>query len=234
MVNRLRLATVAVAAIAAGLLTAPLAAASPVFPLAPACDGYKLPSFMGITESWKNRDGGDVTVTIGWSPDGKSGRANMGGYGGNDPSFGNVSGGLQGRHAEFRIDWDQGTYQGSYSRFAGDVRDDLSLDGVVENHFLPGTQSWRMEGQVECVAAKPDNSPAPGQKTATVLQAVDVYNQPDGKGTVYRDADGHNIFLAAGRQVPLVKPCRDNWCQVVDPDVPGEAWVYQTPFLQVP
>jgi hypothetical protein len=67
-----------------------------------------------------------------------------------------------------------------------------------------------------------------------VLQEVDVYNQPDGHGTVYRDADGHKIFLIAGRQVQLVKPCRDNWCQVVDPDVPGEAWVYQTPFLQVP
>ena len=222
--NGFRSAVAAVALTAAEIVAAPIAVSSPVFPLAPVCDAYKLPGFANFIAA-------DRTVFIGFSPDGESGRANTGGYGGNG-SMGDVTGGLTGSHAEFLVHWDQGPESPNKWQYSGDVGDDLSLSGTLR---APGvTEAWHSEAPVECVAPKPDTDPAVGQKTATVLQEVDVYNQPDGHGTVYRDADGHKIFLIAGRQVQLVKPCRDNWCQVVDPDVPGEAWVYQTPFLQVP
>ncbi|HZQ33246.1 MAG TPA: hypothetical protein VFB19_16105 [Mycobacterium sp.] len=220
-----RLPAAAAAIIATALVTAPTAPARPDFPLAPACDAFKLPSFTNFVA-------GSRIVTIGFAPDGKSGRANTGGYGSQDSSFGDVTGGLNGRHAEFLVHWDQGPEGGNKWQYSGDVGDDLGLAGTLR---APGvTEAWHSEVPVECVAPKPDASPAASQKTATVLQAVDVYNQPDGTGTVYRDAAGQKIFLPVGRQVQLVKPCRENWCQVVDPDVPGDAWVYQTPFLQMP
>jgi len=215
---------VAAALIGAECVATPFAAARPALPLAPACSSYRLPAFTNLIA-------GETTVFIGWAPDGKSGRANTGGYGGNG-SMGDVTGGLNGRHADILIHWDQGPEGGNKWQFLGDVRDDLTLDGTVR---LGGnTVNWHSEGPVECVSAASGNSPGAGQTTATVVQPVDVYNQPDGQGVVYRDADGHTVFLPAGRQVQLVQPCRDSWCQVVDPDVPGDAWVYQNPFLQFP
>ena len=218
--NRWQLATVAAAVIAAGLPTAPVAVASPMYPAAPACDGYKLPSFMGITEGADN----DIHLTIGWAPDGKSGRANMGGYGGPDPSFGNVTGGLNGGHAEIRVDWDQGPFHGTYSRFVGDVRDDLTLDGVALNTYQPGTMAWHMEGTAECVAAKPATSPSSDLKTARVVSDVDVYdakNEPDGAGVFVG-------ILHSGNTVQLLGPCQKKaWCNVSGDAVPtGSGWVW--------
>jgi hypothetical protein len=82
------------------------------------------------------------------------------------------------------------------------------------------------DGQMSC-----SDSPGGGDaKTATVLQATDIYNKPDGPGKApYKDASGNNKFKPPG-QVQLVAPdlCQNNWCHVVGaPEVPqGPAWIY--------
>jgi hypothetical protein len=219
--NRLQLAAAAAAVIVAGLLTAPSAAASPVFPLAPACDGYKLSGFTNFISASR-------TIFIGWSPDGKSGRANYGGYGGNG-SMADVTGGLNGRHVEFLVHFDQGPEAPNKWQYSGDVGDDLSLAGTLH---APGvTEAWHSDAPVECVAPKPDTGPAAGQKTATVVQATDIYDKPDGKGQKIGT-------LYSGEVHPLMEPCRDDWCRVGQielggfPGLPnGTAWVYAKGYL---
>jgi hypothetical protein len=60
-----------------------------------------------------------------------------------------------------------------------------------------------------------------------VITPTDIFNKPDGNGTEYRNANGIPIAKQPG-QVQLVEPelCRNNWCHVVAPEVPGDAWIY--------
>jgi hypothetical protein len=54
---------------------------------------------------------------------------------------------------------------------------------------------------------------------ATVTDDVDVYDVPDGVGSVIG-------VLAKGSRVPLLEPCRDGWCRV-QANVPGgSGWVW--------
>jgi hypothetical protein len=212
--NTLQLAAAAAAVIVATSLTAPIAAAIPVFPLAPACNAYKMPAFTNFIA-------GDTTVFIGWAPDGKSGRANTGGYG-SDGSFGDVTGGLNGRHAEFLVHWDQGPLGANKWQYSGDVGDDLSLSGTVR--FGGVTQGWRSDIPVECVAPNPDTGPPTGQKTAKVVSDVDVYdhkNEPDGAGQFVG-------ILRSPNTVQLLGPCQKKaWCNVSGDAVPtGSGWVW--------
>lgn len=73
---------------------------------------------------------------------------------------------------------------------------------------------------------KPQTEPQAG-KTATVVMATNIFNNPDGNGTEYLNAEGNPIPKQPG-QVQLVEPelCRSNWCHVVAPEVPGDAWIY--------
>jgi hypothetical protein len=81
------------------------------------------------------------------------------------------------------------------------------------------------DGSVTCTSP----SGSSGAKTATVLQATDIYNAPNGTGQPYKDANGANRFKPPG-QVQLVAPelCNTatNWCHVVAPEVPGQAYIY--------
>lgn len=55
---------------------------------------------------------------------------------------------------------------------------------------------------------------------ATVNGDVDIYDVPDGVGNVIG-------VLDRGRRVGLVEPCRDGWCHVVLPEMPGgKGWVW--------
>jgi serine/threonine protein kinase len=59
-----------------------------------------------------------------------------------------------------------------------------------------------------------------GAGSGVVNDAVDVYDIPDGVGNVIG-------VLHPGRRVSLVEPCRDGWCHVVLPEMPGgKAWVW--------
>ena len=52
---------------------------------------------------------------------------------------------------------------------------------------------------------------------------------PDGVGKPLPD-----VFLKVGEQYSLVDPCRENWCHLVIPWVPGgTGWVHQDGFLDV-
>ena len=69
-------------------------------------------------------------------------------------------------------------------------------------------------------AQVPPNSPPPAGVTGTVTDAVDIYDIPDGVGNIIG-------VLHPGRQVSLVEKCRDGWCHVVLPEMPGGAgWVW--------
>jgi serine/threonine-protein kinase len=69
--------------------------------------------------------------------------------------------------------------------------------------------------------ATPTSAPAAGGGgVGTVVDAVDIYDVPDGVGNVIG-------VLHPGRQVTLVEPCRDGWCHVVLPEMPGgTGWVW--------
>jgi len=59
--------------------------------------------------------------------------------------------------------------------------------------------------------------------TATVVQDVDLYDAPDGKGIVIN-------MLTRGQKVRVPEPCVDNWCRVEGEDVPGgNGFVYSGP-----
>jgi serine/threonine protein kinase len=73
---------------------------------------------------------------------------------------------------------------------------------------------------------KPPPSETPSAPTlppagpAVVNSAVDIYDVPDGIGTVIG-------VLGKDRRVSLVEPCRDGWCHVVLPEMPGgTGWVW--------
>ena len=73
-------------------------------------------------------------------------------------------------------------------------------------------------------AAAPSTAPpAPlpaGSGDGVVKEAVDIYDIPDGVGNVIG-------VLHPGRRVSLVEPCRDGWCHVALPEMPGGAgWVW--------
>ena len=83
------------------------------------------------------------------------------------------------------------------------------------------------DGQISCSTIPTNDG---GAKTATVLQATNIYPVAGGNGEPYKDAKGDPKFKPPG-QVKLVAPdlCRtDNWCHVVGaPQIPqGEAWIY--------
>lgn len=60
----------------------------------------------------------------------------------------------------------------------------------------------------------------PATGTAVVNSAVDIYDVPDGVGTVIG-------VLGQDRRAGLVEPCRDGWCHVAIPEMPGgTGWVW--------
>jgi serine/threonine protein kinase len=66
----------------------------------------------------------------------------------------------------------------------------------------------------------PTAPPVPAGGGALVRDAVDIYDVPDGVGNVIG-------VLHPGRRVNLVEPCRDGWCHVVLPEMPGgTGWVW--------
>jgi serine/threonine protein kinase len=67
--------------------------------------------------------------------------------------------------------------------------------------------------------APPPGTPQ-GTGEAVVKDAVDIYDIPDGVGNIIG-------VLHPGRRVSLVEPCRDGWCHVVLPEMPGgTGWVW--------
>jgi len=140
--------------------------------------------------------------------------------GGNQMS-GNVTGGINGNQVDFRIVYDAGPAVRPPEGYNGTI----FKDGSVRNGLTDPNVMWDSpEGSVKCLT---DSSPGqPG--TATVLKPTDIFDVPDGNGTSFKNSDGDPIFKSPG-QVTLVPPelCRDNWCHVVAPEVPGGVgWIY--------
>ena len=60
----------------------------------------------------------------------------------------------------------------------------------------------------------------PRRGIGVVNSAVDIYDIPDGVGNVIG-------VLGRDRRVSLVEPCRDGWCHVCIPEMPGgTGWVW--------
>ena len=91
----------------------------------------------------------------------------------------------------------------------------------------PASTSSAPETSAPSVTSAPSTAPPPAPPTpkqgggdAVVTNAVDIYDVPDGVGTIIG-------VLSPGRRVGLVEPCRDGWCHVVLPEMPGGAgWVW--------
>ena len=247
-----KLATMGAAATAigaVGFFTVPAPAqAAPLapLPLAPACNSY---GFNGATALSQDNGWAVQFNSTGPSATGPATASSDTGT----QMHGTLSGGINGRAVDFTINWDNG----SRGRYVGQVNEDA---GFAAATGTTGDSGWRLLGPLECLTPNNPLPPAPPpleqqvpkplpyqvpppvvveipKQFATVVSPVDVYNLPDGKGTVYKKADGSNVFLETGRQLQLVEPCRSDWCHLVVAEVPGEAWVSQTgpdgPFLQV-
>jgi hypothetical protein len=143
---------------------------------------------------------------------------------------GTVSNGIiAGNAIDFIIDWDP--TEGGATHFRGTVGSDGFAHGTAT-----GSSAHDPEGRLEFepgpwVSLQPFNCPAPvatgpaaGQKTATVISDVDVYdkkNEPDGAGTFVG-------ILRSGNTVQLLGPCQKKaWCNVSGDAVPGgSGWVW--------
>ncbi len=66
--------------------------------------------------------------------------------------------------------------------------------------------------------------PPPGQKFVAVVQSVDLYAKPGGKGRP------KGTLEAGTEKVTLLEPCSDNWCHVKWPA--GQGFVYSGPDYQ--
>jgi hypothetical protein len=141
---------------------------------------------------------------------------------GADPeTIGDASGGISGRTIDFTINWDAG----GTTHYTGDVAESGWVYHGTATHLPDGSpMTWRSSDKLACTSAP--------LGTAVVKQAVDIYDAPDGVGN---KIGGDDFFLTPGRELRLVEPCRDNWCHLVIPEVPGGGWgwVYQDPFLDV-
>ena len=144
---------------------------------------------------------------------------------GTNGTYGKASGSINGRDINVHIIWDDNKGTADFTGTIGDdgiARGNSTGTPIPINLWTPGP--WdTAPGQLSCTDDQ--NGAA---KTATVLQATNVFNQPDGRGTEYRNANGNTISAPPGK-VQLVEPdlCRDNWCHIVPPaGVNGEAWIY--------
>jgi hypothetical protein len=139
-----------------------------------------------------------------------------------NPVYGNATGSVSGNVVDFVIDWNDNKGTAIYR---GTVGDDGIAHGTATGNVIPinlwNPGAFDSTNTLTCPAA------TPAAQTATVNKPDDIYDQPDGNGTPYKDANGKNIFKPKG-QVQLVAPdnCRNNWCHVVAPEVPGDAWIY--------
>jgi hypothetical protein len=72
----------------------------------------------------------------------------------------------------------------------------------------------------QAASPTPTAAPIPTAGTGVVNSAVDIYDVPDGVGNVIG-------VLGRDRRVSLVEPCRDGWCHVTIPEMPGgTGWVW--------
>jgi hypothetical protein len=137
--------------------------------------------------------------------------------------YGKVVGGITGRNVDFTITWNDTK---TNARFIGTVGQDGFASGTATGASVPINQwnpgPWRSTEPLNCAAEQ-----GAAAKTATVNKATNIFNKPDGLGTEYLNAAGTPIFKPPG-QVQLVAPdlCRNDWCHVVAPEVPGDAWIY--------
>jgi serine/threonine-protein kinase len=93
-----------------------------------------------------------------------------------------------------------------------------SSSSSVTSSSSTGTPTPTSTPSVTSSAPTPPAVPPMGE--ATVNGDVDIYDVPDGVGNVIG-------VLDRGRRVGLVEPCRDGWCHVVLPEMPGgKGWVW--------
>jgi len=185
-------------------------------------------------EDFSSKSERGTVITVPSTPDGKiAGQADAS-FAGPDHSFGRADGKITGSNVVVAIAFDNSASAGI---FAGRT---LNLDGyVLKIGGARGSMNtdegreveWhtRTTDSIVCAGTtSADAAPAEAApKTAIVNKPTDIFDKPDGVGTPYKNADGDNIFKPAG-EVQLVVPdlCRDDWCHVVAPEVPGPAWIY--------
>jgi hypothetical protein len=148
-------------------------------------------------------------------------------------AWGHVSNGIiAGNEIDFIIDWGD-RFGGGATHFRGTVGADGFAHGTARGsaaHAADNPDDIEFE-QGDWDSLQPLNCPAPvatgpaaGQKTATVVSDVDVYdkkNEPDGAGTFVG-------ILRSGNTVQLLSPCQKKaWCNISGGAVPGgSGWVW--------
>ncbi len=148
-----------------------------------------------------------------------------------NPVYGNATGSVEGTTVNFVIDWNDNQGTAIYSGTVGDdgfAHGNSTGNVVPINLWNPGP--WDSTNTLNCSGVNTTG------ETATVNKPDNIYDQPDGNGNVYLDNNGNPIFKPVG-QVQLVEPdlCRNDWCHVVAPEVPGPAWIYAGEgFVTVP
>lgn len=236
VVSRVRMFAAATAIIAAGFLLVPTPVpASPMFPLAPACNQY------GFAGTFSLRQDNGYTVSFKSTGPAAAGHAVAIGDSGQRLE-GSLSGSISGRHIEFNIRWNG---PGGLGFYTGDVSNDGIAHGTTSNDAASRFNGarWDSTTPLACITPAdpapqpapapapipasdfpkvpaPDKTPAP-QPAARVATDVDIYAAPGGQGTPIGT-------LRKDRQVKLVAACKPNdWCQVVLPELPaGSGWVW--------
>jgi hypothetical protein len=153
---------------AVAALMVPAAQADRMLPLAPACDQYAYPEGFTLQQA----DGWRVELTgNGPFPDGFATATKQG----QTPMHGSVSGGIQGRHADFRIDWDTGPV----GHYTGDVDDSGIAHGTGVDEAHPTSSStWNSTVPFECATQTGERPTLTGRYKVDIDDAFETEGHP--------------------------------------------------------
>jgi len=140
---------------------------------------------------------------------------------GTNPTYGKASGSINGRNIDVLITWNDNKGTAHFTGTVGNdgiARGDSTGTPIPIHLWDPGP--WDTAEPLKC-ADDPGTGPAQGGQTATVNKNSDVYDAPEGNRLAAP------FFLPAGRKLPVLEPCANNWCHLGGiPETGGTGWVY--------
>ncbi|MEU0495248.1 hypothetical protein [Mycobacterium sp. NPDC006124] len=136
---------------------------------------------------------------------------------GTNGTYGKASGSVDGRNVDVVITWNDGK---GTAHFTGTIGDDGIARGNSTGTPIPvhlwDPGPWNSAEPLVCTG-----SPTQGGQTATVNKNADVYDAPEGNRLAAP------FFLPAGRKLPVLEPCANDWCHLGGiPETGGDGWVY--------
>ena len=199
-VRKSQLLGAATALSAVGLLMAPAPAqADPMLPLAPPCGQYGFPGVITLeqTGGWRVELTSSGPFADGTAVATKPGQPDM---------HGTVSGGIQGRHADFTIQWDSGPR----GRYTGDIDESGIAHGTGFDEVNPSsTTTWDSTTPFECTTPSAGTRP-----TLTGVYKLDIDDAFETEGHPFRGTQTWEITSTCSSEdscVAQVTPNHRKW-----------------------